>query len=176
MRAYGSGRPEKSIALRYRVWVALALLLAAIFAANSARADGIINSAPPPLTTLVKFNERTYEIAYADSVSLDPVQTSVISKIGYGAVSHVNIATTETGTYSSDGLTSPYVRYPGITVSQVREDPVLPHWIGAPSQPGFSIYSLGRSPSGSAVINHVSDHGVRSCISRGSILSCYRTF
>lgn len=176
MRAYGSGRPEKSIALRYRVWVVAIFVLAAIFAANYARADGIISTAPPPLTTLVKFDDRTYEIAYSDSVSLEPVRSSVISKIGYGTITHVNVATTDTGTYSSDGLTSPHVRYPGIVVSEVREEPVGPYWLGAPSGPGFSIYSLGRSPSGGSVLNHVTDHGVRSCISRGSIVSCYRTF
>ncbi|HVZ94602.1 MAG TPA: hypothetical protein VG797_08830 [Phycisphaerales bacterium] len=58
-----------------------------------------------------------YDITYDDSVSTDVVRTQTVKKIGYGAVETVTIVTTPSGTYSSDALTSPYVKYPGIEVS-----------------------------------------------------------
>jgi len=47
-------------------------------------------------------------------VSLQPLSTAVVTKIGYGRASEVRIVTTSSGVYSSDGLASPHVLYPGI--------------------------------------------------------------
>jgi len=163
-------RQTRSIALRYRIGVAAAMVLAALVSAGAARADGWISTDPPPLTMLVKFDERPYQIAYSGSVSLEPTASAIVRKIGYGRAIDVNIATTATGTYSSDGLTSPHVLYPGIEVSRVHED----HH--APAGPGFSILSLGKSPLGGLVLNAVSDRGIRSCLARGSFISCFRTY
>jgi hypothetical protein len=41
-----------------------------------------------------------------------------VTKIGYGKKSKVSIVTTATGTYSTDGIRSPNVRYPGIEVGR----------------------------------------------------------
>lgn len=49
-----------------------------------------------------------------DSVSTDVLSTRTVRKIEAGRTSFVTIATTATGVYSSDGLTSTNVRYPGI--------------------------------------------------------------
>lgn len=174
MRPHRFRRPEKSIALRYRTGIALTLLLAAAIAAGSAYADGIVTSSPP-LSTLVKFGERQYQIAYSEDVSLEPTQTVVVRKIGFGRIETVNIATTASGTYSSDGLTSPYIQYPGISVSEVPSEAVGAFKHREPG-PGFSIFSLGSSPNGGLALNAVSDSGVRSCLARGSIISCYRTY
>ncbi|AEQ50599.1 hypothetical protein [Pelagibacterium halotolerans] len=175
-------RPRRTIALRYRAGVAAGLFLAGIFGAGlagatAARADGLINDAPPPLTTLVKFYDQSYEIAYADTVSLEPVSSAIVRKVGYGHVREVNIATTSSGTYSSDGLVSPHVLYPGIEVNRVYEDRGHHHgyrlW---PEGSSFLILSVGRNPvSGNLVFNSVSDRGVRSCSASGSFISCYRT-
>jgi hypothetical protein len=49
-----------------------------------------------------------------DSVSTEVLHSSTVRKIEYGRTSFVTIATTATGVYSSDGLDSPNIRYPGI--------------------------------------------------------------
>lgn len=71
-------------------------------------------------TKLVKFDDRDYEINYAPWVSTDPISSSTVKKIEGGKVSYVTIATTATGTYSSDALTSRHVLYPGIDVTEKR--------------------------------------------------------
>ena len=122
---------SKSIALRYRIGAAaLLMLIAGLASAGTVRADGILSTAPPPLTTLVKFNDQDYQIAYSSSVSLEPISATSVRKVGYGQVSEVNIATTSSGTYSSDGLVSPHVRYPGH-----RRQPRSPGRRSPPSQP-----------------------------------------
>ena len=68
---------------------------------------------------LVKFDGREYEVEYADWVSTDPLSSTTVKKIEAGRVSHVSITTTATGTYSTDGLTSKHVLYPGIEVTAV---------------------------------------------------------
>lgn len=55
-----------------------------------------------------------YDFTVEPSVSTDVVKTRTVRKIGYGRTEFVEIFTTPTGTYSSDGLDSPQIRYPGI--------------------------------------------------------------
>lgn len=71
---------------------------------------------------LVKFDGRDYEVEYADWVSTDPLSSSTVKKIEGGKVTYVSITTTATGTYSTDGLTSRHVLYPGIDVTEVTPD------------------------------------------------------
>jgi hypothetical protein len=71
---------------------------------------------------LVKFDGRDYEVDYADWVSTDPLSSSTVKKIEGGKVTYVSITTTATGTYSTDGLTSKHVLYPGIDVTEVTPD------------------------------------------------------
>lgn len=71
---------------------------------------------------LVKFDGRDYQVDYADWVSTDPLSSSVVKKIEAGKVSYVSITSTATGTYSTDGLTSKHVLYPGIDVTEVAPD------------------------------------------------------
>jgi hypothetical protein len=49
-----------------------------------------------------------------DWVSTDIIEQRVVRKIAFGRTTFVTINTTSTGTYSSDGLASPHIRYPGI--------------------------------------------------------------
>ena len=65
-------------------------------------------------THLLHEDGRYFAIGSTPDVSLDPLSTSVVRKIGYGRTNFVTIATTSTGVYSSDGLTDRHVRYPGI--------------------------------------------------------------
>ncbi len=60
---------------------------------------------------------RKFDVTVGDSVSTEVQHTSTITKYGFGQKSIVTIVTTPTGTYSSDALTSPSVRYPGIDVA-----------------------------------------------------------
>src|SRR5690606_33677992 len=69
---------------------------------------------------LVKFGERDYIVDYADWVSTDPITTHRVKKIEAGRVSDVIVTQTATGTYSSDGLISPHILYPGISVRPAR--------------------------------------------------------
>lgn len=53
-----------------------------------------------------------------DTVSTKLLSTQTVRKIEAGKTSFVTVATTATGVYSSDALTSPNIRYPGIHAEQ----------------------------------------------------------
>lgn len=74
---------------------------------------------------------RKYSITFDDSVSTDVQHTQMVRKIGHGRMSVVTIVTTPSGTYSTDGILSPHVRYPGIDKSLKRRS--HDHWSLAPS-------------------------------------------
>ena len=67
-------------------------------------------------TDLAKFDGRYFAIGTEPDVSLEPESSTTIRKIGYGQTTFVNIVTTSSGTYSTDAMLSPNVRYPGIFV------------------------------------------------------------
>ncbi len=73
---------------------------------------------------------RKYAITFDDSISTDVQRTQVVRKIGHGHVSDVTIVTTPSGTYSTDGMLSPHVRYPGIDKSLRRR--THDHWSFSP--------------------------------------------
>jgi hypothetical protein len=86
----------------------LSLITAALMLSlTPVRADGFD---PSKLLILDEDNGVRYE----DWVSTDPLDTQVIKKIEGGRVSYVTIKRTATGTYSSDGIASPHVQYPGV--------------------------------------------------------------
>ncbi len=146
-----------------RAVLAVGFLLTALLAAGASYADSPAGSDSGPLSTLVKFGERDYEVTTADWVSLDPISSATVRKIGYGRVSEVTIATTATGTYSSDGMVSPYIRYPGVTV---RPLPVATGDSGRWERvPGTYIYTFGRGPSGNRVFNALTPRGSTMCMS-----------
>jgi hypothetical protein len=65
-------------------------------------------------THLAKFDGNYFAIANEPYVSLVAESSAVVRKIGYGQTRFVTINTTSSGTYSTDGLASPNIRYPGI--------------------------------------------------------------
>src|SRR4051794_26645209 len=71
-------------------------------------ADGLV--IPPEAafdpSRLVKFDGRIYEIDYEDYVSPRPLRQVSVRKISYGKTRFVDIVTTPSGTYSTDGLFS----------------------------------------------------------------------
>jgi len=99
---------------------------------------------------LVRIEDRVYSITHEDWVATDPISRSRVKKVGYGNISYVDISTTATGTYSTDGFASPHVLYPGIEVdeaSPVAFAPVLlldmgQGWVAAPLSRGSSFIHL----------------------------------
>lgn len=70
---------------------------------------------PEPLTAdaFVKPDEFIYE----PWVSTEVLSRQTVRKIAYGRTTFVQISTTASGTYSTDGLASPNFRYPGIHIN-----------------------------------------------------------
>lgn len=97
---------------------------------------------------LVKFDGRDYEVSYADWVSTDPLSTATVKKIEAGRVSYVSITSTATGTYSTDGLTSKHVLYPGIEVKPADKNRNWfaywsgGHWQGFATRNGNSFIAV----------------------------------
>jgi hypothetical protein len=71
-------------------------------------------------TSLAKFDGRYFALGTEPSVSLEATSATTVRKIGYGETSFVNIVTTPTGTYSSDAMFNPHVRYPGVFVEPMH--------------------------------------------------------
>ena len=63
-------------------------------------------------------------------ISMEPTRQSVVKKISFGRVEHVNIVETETGIYSSDAIVDPHIKYPGILVTPTREAQAVLQWNG----------------------------------------------
>lgn len=122
---------------------------------------------------LVKFDDRYFEVDYAPWVATDPISTSSVKKIEAGRVSYVAVSTTATGTYSTDGLTSPHVLYPGIDVREVA-DPDRPalaawrdvKWFRFSSYRGNSYVSIRQN------CIRISTGGGTTCVSSASFVVC----
>ena len=94
-------------------WVDQAASAASTFLATNM--PDIMTPATPAsdrFADLLRIDEAATTVAPAVSRAVQNVQT--IRKIGYGNVTTVSIVTTPSGVYSSDGLASPHVLYPGI--------------------------------------------------------------
>lgn len=61
-------------------------------------------------------------ITIAPSVSRVVLTSQTIRKVGYGRVESIEIVTTPSGVYSSDGLASAHVLYPGIEVGPTASE------------------------------------------------------
>jgi hypothetical protein len=83
---------------------------------------------------------RKYRITFDDSVSTEVQRVRTVKKIEMGRTSTVSIVTTPSGTYSTDAMLSPHVRYPGIEVERKK------HWWARDS---FSFYSYNGRSGGS---------------------------
>lgn len=124
---------------------------------------------------LVRINDTHYRIAYEHWVSTEPLSNARIKKIGYGRTSYVDIAETATGTYSTDGLASPHVLYPGIEVEEVADQRFATlvlggwgnGWVVAPLVRGSSFLHL-RIGNGERIISD----GSTTCILSRSYSIC----
>ncbi|GHA30259.1 hypothetical protein GCM10007989_27470 [Devosia pacifica] len=68
---------------------------------------------------LIIADDRAYLVHREPWVDETVQKREVVRKIGYGRSSYVTIDTTSTGTYSTDGLVSSHVQYPGIEVEDL---------------------------------------------------------
>jgi len=108
-------------------------------------------------THLARFDGRYFAIGTEPGVSLEPLSTSVVRKIGYGQTSFVTVATTSSGVYSSDGLKDPHVRYPGVFVDRLHLSALpgegifgwskLTGWVKIPLVDAGSVAFLDWSPA-----------------------------
>ncbi|HHG89221.1 MAG TPA: hypothetical protein ENJ90_01905 [Devosia sp.] len=71
------------------------------------------------LSNLLRVGERSYSVSFDPGVSSEVLSSALVQKIAFGKESWVSIATTTSGTYSTDALASNNVLYPGVTVSQL---------------------------------------------------------
>jgi hypothetical protein len=60
-------------------------------------------------------------------VSVEPIRETVVRKIGYGHSTFVNVMETASGVYSTDGLASPHIQYPGI-IKEPKPSPAAGLW------------------------------------------------
>lgn len=125
--------PSRDVFLGLTIGAICATALAAI--GPGFVADAFADEMPAGFDTdgLVKIEDRYYRMDYEPWVATDPVSTARVKKIEAGRVSYVDITTTDTGTYSTDGLTSQHVLYPGIEVEAA-----------GPQQARFHFWSGGR--------------------------------
>jgi hypothetical protein len=91
-------------------------------------------------SNLVKFDDRRFRVENEDWVDVEPLSTVRVKKIEGGEVSFVTITTTATGTYSTDGMFSKHIQYPGIHVEEVRPRNRFLYWSGYGWE-GFSVRS-----------------------------------
>jgi hypothetical protein len=109
------------------------------------------------------------------TVATEVLHRSTVRKIGYGKTSFVTIAETATGTYSSDGLNSPHVLYPGIHVDHGSDRPQVARvtvW-------GGNSWTVLRSSGASSFVSATPFDGGRlltteggSCVVTGGSVYC----
>lgn len=137
--------------------LSIAGLLAAVIAlppVHAALADGLLMPPAFDASKLVIFDDSLFTVRTDPSVSMDATRTEYVRKIEFGRTSTVKVTTTASGTYSTDGLYSPHIRYPGIHVERLtgQGQPVTnvafwsdrSGWVVAPLLDAGSILVLGN--------------------------------
>lgn len=70
---------------------------------------------------LIRVGDQDYQVTHNGVLNTENVLgTDRIKVVGHGEVSFVNVVRTPTGTFSSDGMVSPHVLYPGIEVKRME--------------------------------------------------------
>lgn len=106
-------------------------------------------------------------------VSAEPVKETVVRKIGYGRTTFVNVMETASGVYSTDGLASPHIQYPGI----IKEPEPSPHaglwywsgrkWVASAPLTAGSFVTIIPFDGGSLLTTEVG-----SCVALGKSVYC----
>lgn len=118
---------------------------------------------PIDFDNLIRIDDREYELAYSKNFASEVQSSTTVRKIGFGRTTNVGIVTTLSGTYSSDGLMSPHVRYPDIEVrrraagAQTGLKAGVWHrgfgWLPQNFSPANSIITFGRMRDGGRFIS-----------------------
>lgn len=118
---------------------------------------------PIDFDNLIRIDGKDFEVSYSDNFSDEVQSLQTVRKIGYGKSKEVSIVTTPSGTYSTDGLASPHVRYPDIETR--RKFGKGPHgltakvwhrgfgWLPQNFSPANSIITFGRINGGGKFIS-----------------------
>lgn len=117
-----------------------------------AMADDMFTGFDP--SKLVKFDDALFDVHVDDSVSTEAKSVTHIRKIEFGRASTVDVVQTSSGTYSTDAVFSPHIRYPGIDVRRLTApaEPVTSiafwsnssGWVVAPLLDAHSVTMLGN--------------------------------
>jgi hypothetical protein len=120
---------------------------------------------------LVRFGE-TNGVALEPWVSTDPISTATVKKIEGGRVTYVTITRTSTGVYSSDGIRSRNVSYPGVIEPRGQ----VPEFHFSSWNDGkWTSFRTYQGNSYVSVVSHKTPRGVTrttACISSASFLYC----
>jgi hypothetical protein len=105
-------------------------------------------ASPIDFDKLVKFEGKDYTIEHDGTMSTEVLANFSVKKLGYGKVTEVKVFRTPTGTFSTDGLFSPKILYPGIKVTPAAE-PIASifSWI-----PGFGWAQLNGLASANSTV------------------------
>jgi hypothetical protein len=136
---------------------------------------------PEPISTdnLVRFADADWAVSVAPGVSLTPIHSALVTKIGFGHRKLVQISTTASGVYSSDAITSPYVKYPGIHVTRLAQGAgdsdveSLAYWsprrgwVPSPALTGGSVVTVVPFKGGAVILNDG-----RPCVLTRFVASC----
>lgn len=137
---------------------------ALVLSLASVRADGFD---PSKLLIL----DEDSGVRYEDWVSTDPIDTQTIKKIEAGRVSYVTVTRTSTGTYSSDGIASPHVQYPGVIEPNPLNEFSFSSWNNG-RWSSFRTYSGNSYVSVSTYRTHRGQTRTSTCISTASFWYC----
>lgn len=96
---------------------------------------------PLNLDNIIKFDDNT-KVTLDSSVSRDVLSRTQVRKIAMGKITTVDVVTTSTGTYSTDGLKSLHVQYPGVEVDRSHSGKGARVWVGGI---GWTSLNSGQS-------------------------------
>lgn len=128
---------------------------------------------PEPFDPATLFKpEGRYAYDVAATVSTTPIRQSTVRKIGFGRTEFVQVVETASGTYSSDGLDSPNVRYPGVGRQRIEGQIGLAlwddgGWVLQRALTAGSFVTITRFEGGQLV---VTDDGM--CVTSSSGITC----
>jgi len=146
------------------------MIMGALALTGPAFADAMPGAIDPD--KLVRIEDKNYVVQYEDWVATDPISSVTIKKIEAGRVTYVDVMKTATGTYSTDGLTSQNVLYPGIIVEpKARNYFSFSSWADGRWN-RFRTYNGNSYVSVTSYTNHRGQTRTGTCISTASFFYC----
>jgi hypothetical protein len=133
---------------------------------------------PIDFSNLIRIGDQDYDVRYSADFSDQVVSQHTVQKIGYGKKHDVTIITTESGTYSTDGLASRHVRYPDIDARRARSNSFDGlfgaiwfrgvGWMPTEFSPAHSVITFGNVKGGGRFISGDGS----TCVTGSSYATC----